>query len=359
MSELPAKLQPPATKETTSVVSVTRAWYVAGTSKEVGTKPLARTIMGIPMVLYRGRSGNASIFLDRCPHRNVPLSLGRVEGDNLECSYHGWQFATDGSCVKIPGLAGEISSRGKCAVAFQVREQDGYVWVWPDLEADPDHEPYKLELIGKKGYTTIRHMLELEGSVHATIENALDVPHTAFLHSGLFRKKSAGNKIEAIVRRRGQMVEAEFVGEPAPKGLMGRILAPQGGQVEHYDRFLLPSIAQVEYRLGDKSHVLATSFCTPVSDFRTRLYGVVNICLPLPTWLLASVVKPIALAVLKQDARILKAQSETIRRFGGEQFESTPIDVLGAQILRLLKEAQRGERPDHPDEEIRRITLHL
>jgi len=311
------------------------------------------------MVLYRGASGKVSILLDRCPHRNVPLSMGTVQGDNLECGYHGWQFALDGTCVAIPGLAGNVPEKGKCAHSYPCREQDGYVWVWPDLEEEPTQEPYQLDLIGKRGYTTIRHMLELEGSVHATVENALDVPHTAFLHSGLFRKKAAGNQIEAIVRRKGSTVEAEFVGEPAPKGLMGRILAPKGGRVEHYDRFMLPSIAQVEYKLGEKSHIMATSFCTPVTDFRTRLYGVANICLPLPAWLLASVVKPIALAVLKQDARILKAQSDTIRRFGGEQFESTPIDVLGSQILRLLKEAQRGEVEDTPEEEIRRIVLHL
>ena len=359
MSDLPPKLQPPPTKDVTSVVRVTRAWYVAASSSELRKKPVSRMVLGIPMVLFRGQSGGVSAFLDRCPHRNIPLSMGSIRGDNLECRYHGWQFDLQGACVTIPGLADPVASKGKCASVYPCREQDGYVWVWPDTETAPTQEPYKLELLGQKGYSTVRHVLDMEASVHATIENALDVPHTAFLHSGLFRKKTAGNTVEAIVRRRASSVEAEFVGEPAPKGLMGRILAPQGGQVEHYDRFLLPSIAQVEYRLGDKSHVLATSFCTPVTDFQTRLYGVVNIRLPVPAWLLSSVVKPIALMVLKQDARILKAQSETIRRFGGEQFESTPIDVLGAQILRLMKEAQRDASPEEREEEIRRVTLHL
>jgi phenylpropionate dioxygenase-like ring-hydroxylating dioxygenase large terminal subunit len=359
MTDLPKKLQPPDTKSHTSVVQLTRAWYVAGLASELKSKPIARTILGIPMVLFRGRSGNVSIFLDRCPHRNVPLSMGSVRGDHLECGYHGWQFSSEGDCVKVPGLATEVPTKGKCATAYPCREQDGYIWVWPDTESKPSQAPYSLELIGKPGYATIRHMLELEGSVHATIENALDVPHTAFLHSGLFRKKGSNNPIEAIIRRKGTTVEAEFIGEPAPKGLMGRILAPKGGCVEHYDRFILPSIAQVEYRMGEKNHIMATSFCTPISDFKTRLYGVANIHLPAPNWLLSTLVKPIALTVLKQDARVLKAQSDTIRRFGGEQFESTQIDVLGAYILRLLKEAQRGEVVDVPETELRRTTLYL
>ena len=79
------------------------------------------------------------------------------------------------------------------------------------------------------------------------------MPHTLFLHGGLFRTAERRNDIEVIVRRREDGVEAEFVGEPRPSGIVGRLLAPGGGVVEHVDRFILPSVAQVEYRLGDAS----------------------------------------------------------------------------------------------------------
>jgi phenylpropionate dioxygenase-like ring-hydroxylating dioxygenase large terminal subunit len=360
MSDLVPKLQPPATKGHTSVVRLAKAWYVASTSKELKKKPRATRVLGIPMVLYRGKSGSVSAFLDRCPHRNVPLSLGSVQGDELQCSYHGWRFAGDGRCVKVPGHLDDAPNKGKRATSFPCREQDGLIWVWTDLEGDPTSEPYTLDLVGKRGYTTVRHVMDMEGSVHATIENALDVPHTAFLHAGLFRGTGPKNRIEAIVRRRGNSVEAEFLGEPTPKGLMGRILAPRGGTMAHFDRFILPSIAQVEYRLGDRSHVVATSFCTPITDFHTRLYGVANVRLPLPGWLVALFAKPVAMKVLKQDATILRAQSKTIEAFGGEQFESTEIDILGASIWRLLKEAQKGENVDVEGvEEVRRTMLFL
>jgi hypothetical protein len=181
--------------------------------------------------------------------------------------------------------------------------------------------------------------------LHSALENALDVPHTAYLHSGLFR---GGDKheIQATVRRTPTQVEAEYRGEPRPDGLVGRLLSPTGGVVEHWDRFILPSIAQVEYRLGTETHFLVTSLCTPVSDFRTRMFAVVNFRTRLPGRLLKIALEPLAMRIFKQDARILKQQAMNVRRFGGEQFMSTEIDILGPYIWRLLRQAERGEAPD-------------
>ena len=56
---------------------------------------------------------------------------------------------------------------------------------------------------------------------HAALENALDVPHTAFLHRGLFRGGSTRNEVMTAVRHSRRGVEAEYVGEPRPPGLAG------------------------------------------------------------------------------------------------------------------------------------------
>ncbi len=177
--------------------------------------------------------------------------------------------------------------------------------------------------------------------MYSAIENALDVPHTAFLHRGLFRSESRGVKLQVKIRRSHDRVEAEYLGEPRPPGLVARILSPSGGIVTHFDRFILPSIAQVEYRIGSENHFLADTVCTPVSDFVTRLHAVVSFKSRIPGHVLKPLVKPLALRVFQQDAQILKRQTETIRKFGGEQFSSTEIDVLGRHIWRLLKAAER------------------
>lgn len=348
-------LAPPSTKGHFSVVRLPEAWFVACRSSELKSRPIGRTVQGVPLALFRGADGTPGAFLDRCPHRNVPLSKGTVTDGLLQCPYHGWRFDTDGACRSIPGLVGSPEGKARRAVRYATVEQDGFIWVWSAADAEPSEGPYKIPHVDDPAYTTVRRHYPVDATVHAVIENALDVPHTAFLHGGLFRTSRKENEIEVIVRRYADRAEAEYVGEPRPRGIVGKILAPGGGVVQHFDRFLLPSIAQVEYRLGESSHLVATSMVTPVTDFTSILYAAVTFRLPVPHWLVGPFLTPIATHIFHQDAEILRMQTATIRRFGGEQYAFTEIDVLGPQILRLLLQAQRGERPpaDAPPDEHR------
>jgi phenylpropionate dioxygenase-like ring-hydroxylating dioxygenase large terminal subunit len=336
-------LRPPSTKGHVSVARLSRYWYVGCRSADLRRGPLGRTVLGVPLVLFRGAGGQAGALLDRCPHRNVPLSLGRVLGSGqLECAYHGWQFDVAGACRLVPGLCSDADGKQRRVDAYPVREQDGFVWVCPSLEVPAMDEPFRFPQADRPDYQTVVREVRAEATLHATVENALDVPHTAYLHRGLFRGGKK-NEIQVVVRRGADLIDAEYLGEPRPAGIAGRLLSPSGGVVEHHDRFFLPSIAQVEYRLGSENHFIVTSACTPVTDFSTRLFAVVSFRTRLPGWLVRPLLEPFALRIFRQDAAILKAQSDNIRRFGGEQYMSTEIDVLGPHIWRLMRQAERGE----------------
>ncbi|MCA2979577.1 MAG: Rieske 2Fe-2S domain-containing protein [Myxococcaceae bacterium] len=320
------------------------AWFVACRSQALGRRPLAVTLQDKPLVLFRGRGGAPAAFTDRCPHRNVPLSAGDVVAGELQCRYHGWRFSGDGQCVAVPGLVdGEVSLRSRCAETWACVEQQGFVWVYSTPDVVPSSAPFSFPHLGERPWGTVVREFEVEASVHAVVENTLDVPHTAFLHRGLFRTAQKSNVIDVVVRRHATWAEAEFIGEPAPKGLIGRLLAPGGGVTVHFDRFLLPSIAQVEYRLGERSHLYATSALTPVHDTCTRVFAVVTFKLPLPAWVVKPFVAPVASAIFAQDAVVLRQQTEQLRRFGGARYTSTELDVLGPQVTRLLKQAALAE----------------
>lgn len=320
------------------------AWFIACASARLRGEPLAVTVQGRPLVLFRARGGAPTALSDRCPHRNVPLSMGRVRGGELECAYHGWRFDGAGQCVAVPGLVdGEVSLKSRCAEAFAARELDGFVWVYATPGVEPKEGPFRFPHLSDRGYATVRKEFRVEASLHAAVENTLDVPHTAFLHGGLFRTAQKKNLIEVVVRRHARSAEAQFHGEPAPRGLVGWLLAPGGGEVEHVDRFLLPCIAQVEYRLGARSHVVATTAFTPVSDEECLVFAVVSYRLPVPGWLVRPFVAPVATRIFAQDAVMLARQRAQVRRFGGEKYTSTELDVLGPQVTRLLKQAAAGE----------------
>ena len=327
-----------------SIAHVRRAWYAACGSRELGEQPLAPTILGTPIVLFRGAGGRPAALLDRCAHRNAPLSLGRTVHGELECGYHGWRYDESGTCINVPGLIGEAEKTPRAVPRFPVREQDGYIWVYAEANVEPDTGPFRLPPAAQ-GYTEVRRSVEVESTLHAALENALDVPHTAFLHKGLFRGAGAKQRIRVRVRRTGDRVEAEYIGEPRPEGIAGRLLSPSGGVVTHFDRFILPSIAQVEYHLGEENHFLITTLCTPVEDFRTRLNAAILFRTRFPGPLVRLLIEPVARRIFNQDAAMLKRQSEAARRFGGEHYMSTEIDVLGLQIWQLLKRAERGEPP--------------
>ncbi len=83
---------------------------------EVGRALLSRTVINERVVLYRTLAGAPVALGDRCAHRHLPLSMGRLDGDCLQCGYHGVAYAADGQCVRIPGSA-EIPEQAKAVAA--------------------------------------------------------------------------------------------------------------------------------------------------------------------------------------------------------------------------------------------------
>ena len=178
--------------------------------------------------------------------------------------------------------------------------------------------------------------------MHAALENALDVPHTAFLHRGIFR----GGKprpITAVRRPVDNGVEVQYLGEPVGMGPI-RLSEDAGRTFDHWDRFFLPSIAQIEYAVDGWFRIVNTIVHLPLSPFRTRAWFVVRFQSRLP----APAVRPVVLQrgkqILRQDARALAAQTERIRSLGGERYTSTELDLLGNAIWHLLRHAERAER---------------
>ena len=78
-------------------------WYCAGFTAEIADKPIARRILGDPIMLVRDTAGDVRAIGDRCPHRFAPLHLGAIDSDTIECPYHGLKFDLNGACILNPG----------------------------------------------------------------------------------------------------------------------------------------------------------------------------------------------------------------------------------------------------------------
>ncbi|MBL8379907.1 MAG: aromatic ring-hydroxylating dioxygenase subunit alpha [Burkholderiales bacterium] len=163
-------------------------WYVAAWSEELGDGLFARTILGEPLVLFRDRAGRPAALLDRCPHRLLPLSKGRLRGDAVECGYHGLTFDAQGACVRAPGQ--DRVPPKACVRAYPVAEHLGMVWVWP---GDPERADTALLFdklpqwalaqgatpawgLNCGPYTHVRANYQL------LTENLVDPAHVSFVH---------------------------------------------------------------------------------------------------------------------------------------------------------------------------------
>lgn len=155
-------------------------WYVAAPSAALGRRrPHAARVLDQDLVLFRDGRGVAHALLDRCPHRGVPLSMGRVQRGTVACRYHGWRFDGDGRCVHVPSLrAGEQAPTATRVPAVRTAEGSGYVWVWMGAGA-PGPVPV---LAGFDRLRWDQGTIPMQASAVKGIENHFDIVHAFFTH---------------------------------------------------------------------------------------------------------------------------------------------------------------------------------
>ncbi|QJW85344.1 Rieske 2Fe-2S domain-containing protein [Ramlibacter terrae] len=165
-----------------------------------GRGTIARTVPGEPLVAFRGDDGVAAVVADRCPHRGVPLSLGKVAGPTLQCPYHGLRFNGAGACVHNPHVKGDP---GRLAVrSYPVVERFGAVWVWTgdaalaDAAKVPDYSWFDA---GRPGYRTVRGQLHVQAGFRLVIDNLLDLSHAEYLHAGTVGTPGSSGSLKASV----------------------------------------------------------------------------------------------------------------------------------------------------------------
>src|SRR5437762_2501108 len=63
----------------------------------------AVTLLSRPLVLWRDADGAVAALDSVCAHRGADLSDGRLTSSgSLRCSYHGWEYGSDGRCTFVP-----------------------------------------------------------------------------------------------------------------------------------------------------------------------------------------------------------------------------------------------------------------
>lgn len=317
-------------------------WYIVALAKEIKNKPKGVSLFGIPLVVFEDGPGSVGVLEDRCPHRNAPLSSGKVCGQTIQCPYHGWEFDRSGALSKLPALG--QSNLPKISVpAYSGVLQDGYVWVC--LSNNPHNlKPGKFPFLTEKGWSSFKMQTLFNAPVEQCLENFLDCPHAAHVHDSWFRS-STGKKAKAVVRALKDGAEVEYFDEPREKSVVWWGLQNSKSKMQHTDRFIAPATSQVDYIFSDKKRYSITSCCTPINKEQTMVHTVISFKYGALSPLVKLFFKPLSKKIIKQDVDIMNLQRSNINKFGKEKFHQSKTDFLLPHILRWRRAIAQGTAP--------------
>ncbi|CAJ1426778.1 unnamed protein product [Effrenium voratum] len=179
-----------------------KAWYPLAVVEDLDdTRPTPLTLLGEDLVVWKDGEGQWRVFEDRCPHRSVPLSEGRVEKDGtLLCSYHGWRFNGEGKATEIPQAMKASKERllenpRACAAARPAQVRLGVLWVWGESGPDAALEsallepnlPTELEDPAMKDRATagVWSHRDMPYGWEVAFENVTDPAHVAVAHHNI------------------------------------------------------------------------------------------------------------------------------------------------------------------------------
>ena len=262
-------------------------WYAVEFGQWVSDQPVLARAHGHDLVLWRSPNGTVNAQSDLCVHRGGSLAGGSVVGDCVQCPYHGWRYGADGACVEIPANRPDLPIPKKARIdTYPCIERYGFVWVFlGDLV--PEHRPPVPELEGleehiearAEGYRAVIGEFTWQANYDRVLENAVDIAHTPFVHSGSF-----GNKDQPEIqdfdldetRVNGHLASVTATVElepPRPSGLWRFISKKDRPPVSTSTGFYPPNVSMLIVRLpmGEiriftaavprDEHVTVSKFC--------------------------------------------------------------------------------------------------
>ena len=337
-------------------------WYPVARSSAIQGRRLATTmLLEVPLVLGRTDAGKPFAMRDSCPHRGIPLSYGRFDGKNLECSYHGWKFdGCSGQCVEIPSLTSQDKLKVERIFAghYPCEEQNGYVWVYmyPQTGRLPETIPEAPRLITFSAKYKSTHLeCDLPSHIDHGIIGLMDPAHGPFVHQSWFwrSKTSIHEKAKQFepIPNGFRMSPHSPSTNSAPYRLLRKMT---GAPVTTTIDFVLPNMRTEEIRSG-KLWFSSLTTVTPVRRDLCRIDFLAAWNVPLPV----SIFRLFAKTFLRQDQETMIQQAEGLQynpRLMLIDDADRPAKWYFALKANLLESRRTGAGMAHPMDGP--VTLH-
>lgn len=323
-------------------LSIRKQWFVAAHAQKVGRRPLAVTVLDVPLVLGRTRQGALFVFEDRCPHRQVPLSCGRMTEHGLQCPYHGWTFGADGKLTDMPGLAPDAAPPAVGTRTVRWQQHNGLIWVQLAAPEASDggllDTPPESMIHGLPDSTSQPWQVYWKTGIVDAIENFLDPLHTHSLHPALVRRDGKRLPVNASVRLTDEGFRVDYRGQVEQSGLLYRLF--ESPRISECAVFAGAASARIEYRYRNGSAIDVTLHFTPASDGETHVFASMAVAGRwAPRWALYLLVLPFLSKVGRQDQYMVELQAANKARFADGGAVSTQLDLVRPYVAALWQGA--------------------
>ncbi|HUZ71579.1 MAG TPA: aromatic ring-hydroxylating dioxygenase subunit alpha [Stellaceae bacterium] len=334
------------------------AWYVAAWNREVGRAPLARTILGESVVLYRKHDGTAVALEDRCCHRQLPLSMGVVIDDDLRCGYHGLRYAADGACIDVPGqssIPAELRVR-----SFPVLERWNWIWIWmgDPVRADPGLIPNWWWCDHPQWRCSQPDMIHVKCHYQLIADNVLDGTHLAYVHSTTIGADSIAAAPPKTERKDHLVRVTRWIADRPPPPLYqlagnftGNV--DRWANVEHAPPCYSVNFAgcvEAGKSNGKRVELVALSAPTPETLSTTHYFFAFSRAFAHDDPVVEDIFTRRFVDVFREDVAVLEAQQRMMTLKPGARQVNIAVDVASLAARRLLEgmiaaEQQRRDVP--------------
>ena len=228
------------------------AWYVAAWSKDVGRELLGRVLLNEYVVLYRKEDGTPVALENRCPHRNLPLSEGRLIGDEIECGYHGMVYDCAGACTHLPGSAEPPD--WATVRTFPVVERHGWVFYWPGdpALADEANIPEYPKHNENEDWIRAQGQTYVKAGYRLVLDNLLDLSHLTYVHGSTTGNRAVAEAANLSVDQEGDNVRVTRWMEDIEPALAFREYAGYTNNIDRWQmsQFIPPAYISVDAGIG-------------------------------------------------------------------------------------------------------------
>ncbi|RTL52258.1 MAG: aromatic ring-hydroxylating dioxygenase subunit alpha [Rhodocyclaceae bacterium] len=228
------------------------AWYVAALSTEVPADTLfPRKLLDTSVVIYRKQDGTAVAMQDRCPHRFVPLHMGKLKDDQVTCPYHALRFDCEGKCTHNPHGNGHIPAAAKVRT-FPLVEKYGFLWIWMgDQPADeaklPDYSPLSEGHPNAVGYTYMYRDCYYE----LITDNVMDLSHIDHLHGDIITTRGQLSPVPPKVTDHPEAINARWEWKQTPAMLIFNSFLPDPqAEARHFFDITWSAPANIQLSVG-------------------------------------------------------------------------------------------------------------